>query len=148
MVFGRSGGVWGHGMDHTRRFPRIPARFCLTWHGENRLSCFFGILETHFITKYLRIGPRASRLVLGSFFKARVPSQELSNKLIFPKMTPKRNIARETWQPPKIVIFIKRLPYVCLFRPLFSSAAAAWSLEMPGCWVFYLVCVSVISEGC
>ena len=69
MVFGRSGGVRGHGMDHTRRFPRTLAGFGLTWHGGSRFSCFLEILETHFITKYRQIGPRASRLVLGFFRK-------------------------------------------------------------------------------
>ena len=73
MVFGKSKGVRGHGMDHTRRFPRTLAGFGLTWHGGSRFSCFLGILETHFITKYLRIGPRASRLVLGFLLKARAP---------------------------------------------------------------------------
>ena len=42
MVFGRSRGVRGHGMDHTNRFPRTLAGFGLTWHGGNRFSCFFG----------------------------------------------------------------------------------------------------------
>ena len=69
MVFGRSGGVRGHGMDHTRRLPRTLAGFGLTWHGGSRFSCFWEILETHFITKYLPIGPRASRLVLGFVWK-------------------------------------------------------------------------------
>ena len=40
----------------------------------------FWILETHFITKYLQICPRASRLVLGFFCEARVTSQELPTK--------------------------------------------------------------------
>ena len=99
MVFGRSGGVRGHGMDNTNRFPRTLAGFSLTWHGGNRFSCFLEILETHFITKYLQIGPR---IVL----KARVPSQELSNKCIFQNMTP-GNIFRETVNHPQIVIFDK-----------------------------------------
>ena len=55
-------------MDHTKRFHRTLAGFGLTWHGGNRFSCFLEILETHFITKYLQIGPRASRLVLGFFW--------------------------------------------------------------------------------
>ena len=67
MEFGRSGGVWGHGTDHTKRFPRTLAGFGLPGHGGSRFSCFGEILETHFITKYLQIGPRASRLVLGFF---------------------------------------------------------------------------------
>ena len=57
-------GLW-HGMDHTKRSPRTLAGFGLTWDGGNRFSCFWEILESHFITKYLQIGPRASRLVLG-----------------------------------------------------------------------------------
>ena len=67
MKFGRSGGVQGHGMVHTRRFPRTLTGFGLTWHRGSRFSCFWEILETHFITKYLQIVPRASRLVLGLF---------------------------------------------------------------------------------
>ena len=55
-------------MDHTKRYPRTLAGFGLTWHGGSRFSCFLEILETHFITKYLQIGPRASRLVLGFFW--------------------------------------------------------------------------------
>ena len=35
--------------------------------GEVDFHVFLEILETHFITKYLQIGPRASRLVLGFF---------------------------------------------------------------------------------
>ena len=31
MVFGRSGGVQGHGMDHANRFSRSLAGFGLTW---------------------------------------------------------------------------------------------------------------------
>ena len=51
-----SGGVRGHGMDHTNRFPRTLAGFGLTWHGGSRFSWFLEILESHFITKYLQIG--------------------------------------------------------------------------------------------
>ena len=63
LEFGRSCGVRGEGMDHTKRFPRTLAGFGLTGHGVSRISCFWEILETHFITKFLQIGPRASRLV-------------------------------------------------------------------------------------
>ena len=77
VELGMSRGVRGHGMDHTKRFPRTLAGFGLTGHGGSRFSCFLEILETHFITKYLQIGPRASRLVIGFFLKARAPSQEL-----------------------------------------------------------------------
>ena len=41
MVLGRSRGVRGHGMDHTKRFPRTLARFGLTWHRGSRFSCFW-----------------------------------------------------------------------------------------------------------
>ena len=79
--------------------------------GEVDFHVFLEILETHFITKYFQIGPRASRLVLGFLFKARVPFQELSNKVFLQKMTPRKKTNRETGQPPKIVIlFIKWLP--------------------------------------
>ena len=56
-------------MDHTKRFPRTLAGFGLTGHGGSRFSCFWEILETHFITKYIKIGPRASRLVFASPLK-------------------------------------------------------------------------------
>ena len=43
-------GVRGHGMYHTKRFPRTLAGFGVTWHGGIRFSCILEILETHFIT--------------------------------------------------------------------------------------------------
>ena len=45
MVFGRSGGVQGHGMDHTKRSPRTLAGFGLTWHGEVDLHVFWFFLS-------------------------------------------------------------------------------------------------------
>jgi hypothetical protein len=71
MVSGKSGGVQGHCMSHTKRFHRTLAGFGLTWHGGGRVSCFLEILETHFITKYLQIGhptraPRADHCVIMS----------------------------------------------------------------------------------
>ena len=57
-------GAWHEPYD---AIPRTLAGFGLTWHGGNRFSCFFEILETHFITKYLQIGHRASGLVLVFF---------------------------------------------------------------------------------
>ena len=101
MVFGRSGGVRGHGMDHANRFPRTLAGFGLTWHGGSRFSFFGEILETHFITKYLQIGPRASRLVLGFFGR---PGHQIK-PINVPKNDPKQNSFRELGQLPKIVIF-------------------------------------------
>ena len=77
MEFERSGGVRGDGMDNTKTLSRTLAGFGLTGHGGSRFSCFLEMLETLFVTKYLKIGVRASRLVLDLFFKARVPSQEL-----------------------------------------------------------------------
>ena len=69
LKLGRSGGVRGDGADHTKTLSRTLARFGLTGHGGSRFSCFLRILETHFITKYPQICPRASRLVLGLFLK-------------------------------------------------------------------------------
>ena len=43
IVFERSGGVQGHGMDHTMLFPRTLAGFGLLWHGGCRFSCFLDI---------------------------------------------------------------------------------------------------------
>ena len=68
---GRSGCVRGDGTDHTKTLSRTLAGFGLTGHGGSRFSCFWEILETHFITKYLQIGHRASRLVLGFFLNTR-----------------------------------------------------------------------------
>ena len=89
MVFGRSGGVRGEGMDHTMRFPRTLAGFGLTWHGGSRFSCFLKILETHFITKYLQIGSRASRLVLG-FFESQGTISGAIKPINVPKNDPKK----------------------------------------------------------
>ena len=117
MVFGRSGGFRGEGMDHTKRFPRTLAGFGLTWHGGSRFSCFLEILETHFITKYLQIGPRASRLVLGFLLKARVPSQELSNKCIVQKMTWRKTIfSGKLDNLPKSSVFVRMASF---FMPCF-----------------------------
>ena len=60
-------GGWGCTI---RTFPRTLAGFGLTGHWGSRFSCFLEILETHFITTYLQIGPRASRLVLDCFFQS------------------------------------------------------------------------------
>ena len=97
MEFGRSGGVRGEGVDHTKRFPRTLAGFGLTGRGGSRFSCFWGNIGNslhHQIppnwSSGLQIGPRI-------FFKARVPSQELSNKLIFQKMTPKTKYVPGNW---------------------------------------------------
>ena len=49
LIFRRSGGVRGHGMEKTTRFPRTLAGFGLTWHGGSRFSWFLEISETHFI---------------------------------------------------------------------------------------------------
>ena len=62
-VWGCPGG--GHGPYE--EMSRTLAGFGLTGHGGSRFSCFLDILETHFITKYLQICPRA-RLVLGFCF--------------------------------------------------------------------------------
>ena len=43
-----SGGVRGHGTDHTMRFPRTLAKFGLTWHGGSRFSWFFIVLSLLF----------------------------------------------------------------------------------------------------
>ena len=85
MVFGRSGGVQGHGMDHTMRVPRTLAGFWSysTW-GKSIFMIFGNIGNSlhHQIppnwSSGLQIGPRI-------FLKARVPSQELSNKYSFKK---------------------------------------------------------------
>ena len=77
-------GVRGDGMDHTKRFPRTLAGFGLTGHGGSRFSCFLEILATHFITKYLQIGPRASRLFLGFFWSQGTISGAIK-QIDFPK---------------------------------------------------------------
>ena len=100
MVFGRSGGVRGHGMDHTKRFPRTLAGFGLTWHGE---------LDFHVFRKYWKLtpSPNNSKLVLGppdwssDFLKARVPSQELSTKLFSRKITPRTIFSGKLENLPK-----------------------------------------------
>ena len=89
MELGRSGGVRGDGMDHTMRFPRTLAGFGLTGHGGSRFSRFLEILETHFITKYLQIRPRASRLVLGFVLKPGSHLRSYQIGLVIQNMTKK-----------------------------------------------------------
>jgi hypothetical protein len=113
MVFGRSGGVQGHGMDHTNRFPRTLAGFGLTWHGGNRFSCFLEILETHFITKYLQIGPRASRLVLGVFGR---PGHQIK-PISFPKNDPKNIFVGNLVNLPKSSVFDKMASFSFFVGP-------------------------------
>ena len=111
MVFGRSGGVRGVRMDHTKRFPRTLAGFGLTWHGGSRFSCFLEILETHFITKYLQIGTRASRLVLGFFWK---PGHQIK-PINFPKNDAKQTYFPGTWSTSQNRhLLTKWLPLFCL----------------------------------
>ena len=115
MEFGRSGGVRGEGMDHTKRFPRTLAGFGLTGHGGSRFSCFLEILETYFITKYLQIGPRASRFVLGFCSK---PGYHLRSYQInyFPKHDPKNKYVPGNWTTSQNRhFFIKWFPLLCLF---------------------------------
>ena len=102
--------VWGcpgawHGMDHTMRFPRTLAGFGLTWHGGNRFSYLLEILETHFITKYLQIGPRASRLVLGFFWR---PGHHLRSYKTdyFPKKRPHEKYGSGTWKTSNNLHFL------------------------------------------
>ena len=107
MVFVRSGGVQGHGMDHTKRFPQTWAGFGLTVHGGSRFPFFGEMLETSGI----QIGSRIC-------FKARVPSQELSNKLVFQKMTLETTYFPGNWTTSQDHRFlIKWLPLLCLFYP-------------------------------
>ena len=57
-------GVREERTEHTIFFPRSFIGSGLTWHPKVHFSTFDGKLETHFITKHLQIGPRASRFVL------------------------------------------------------------------------------------
>ena len=119
MEFGRSGGVRRHGMDHTKRFPRTLEGFGLTWHGGNRFSCFWGNIGNllhHQIppnwSSGLQVGPRI-------FLKAKVPSQELSNKCILQKMTPENKQNHGNWTTSQNrYLLIKWLPFLCLFQLL------------------------------
>ena len=112
MVFGRSGGVQGHGMDHTNRFPRTLVGSGLAWHGGSRFSCFLEILETHFITKYLQIVPLASRLVLGFFWK---PGHQIK-PINFPKKYSKEKYVSGTWTTSANRYFVnKMLPFLFPF---------------------------------
>ena len=113
-VWGCPGGWHGPYEEIVSNFGRVWSY--RTW-GKSSFIYFFEILETHFITKYLQIGPRASRLVLGFLLKARVPSQELSNKCIVQKMTWRKTIfSGKLDNLPKSSVFVRMASF---FMPCF-----------------------------
>ena len=114
MIFARSRGVRGHGMDHTMRFRQSLAGFGLTWHGGSRFSCSLEILETHFITKYLQIGPRASRLVLGFCFFSKGTISGAIKLINFPKNDPNQKNPGNWTTSQNRHCLLKWLPFLCL----------------------------------
>ena len=83
-----------------------------------------GEVEFHVFWKYWKLtsSPNTSKCVLGppdwssDFFKARVPSQELSNKLICQQMTPEKK--RKLDNLPKSSCFDKMASF---FMPFFEG---------------------------
>ena len=99
LIFGRSGSVRGGGHGPYEEIPSIFGRVWSyrTW--RKSIFMFFGNLGN---SLHHQILPNwSSGLHIGTwiFFNARVPSQELSNKLMFPKMTPNKNMFWGTGQP-------------------------------------------------
>ena len=129
MELGRSGGVRGEGMDHANRFPRTLAGF--VWSYRTWRKSIFMFLGNIGNSLHHQIPPNGSAgLQIGSriVLKARVPSQELSNKLIFQKMYPKKKRKRgELDNLPKSSFFDK---IASCFLPFFGPQLAG--LSRPG----------------
>ena len=115
MVFVRSGGVRGHGMDHTMRFPRTLARFGLTWHGGSRFSCF---------GKYWKLtsSPNTSKLVLGTpdwssdFFESQGTISGAIKPINVPTNDPQKENCPGNWtNSPNHHLLIKWLSFLGLF---------------------------------
>ena len=116
MVFGRSGGVRGEG--HVP-YEEIPSNFGRVWSyrtWRRSIFMFFGNIGN---SLHHQIPPNWSsglQIGLRIFFKARVPSHELSNKLIFQKNTQKNKYVQGNWttsQPRHLLI--NWLPFLCIF---------------------------------
>ena len=119
-------------MDHTKRLSRTLAGFGLTGHGENNFYVFW---------KYWKLtsSPNTSKLVLGppdwssDSFIARVPSQELSNKLTLQQMTPNKICFPENWRTSQNHhLLIKWLPFLCLLLSPLACQFVFFTSSVPG----------------
>ena len=111
--------VWGCPGGGGGPYEEIPSNFGRVWSYRTwgkLIFMFFGNIGKslhHQIppnwSPGLQIGPRIC-------FKARAPSQELSNKLIFQKMTPTKTIfSRKLDNLPKSPFLMKWFPFLCFF---------------------------------
>ena len=84
-------------MDHTKRSPWNFGQVWSYMAWGKSIFMFLDISETHFITKYLQVGPRDSRLILGFF-----ESQGTISGAIKPTIFPKNDTC--AWTPNKIKV--------------------------------------------
>ena len=98
MEFGRSRGVRGHCMDHTKRSPRTLAV-------SGRIFMFCGNIGNSLHHQIHWNWSWASRLVFRFLFKAKAPSQELWNHLFSKKWHPETHKNVGTLETSKNMIF-------------------------------------------
>jgi len=151
MELGRSGGVREVRGDHSKTLSRTLAGFGLTGHGASRFSCFLEIFETHFITKYLQIGHRASRWVLGSLLTPGASGGTAFGQNPFWKWP-----QNKYFQGNRETFFFRETSY-CLNAfsmfffspppiPILKLSGIVWSIRIPSCTKlapFWIICLLI-----
>ena len=112
------GRVWGCPGGAHGAYETFPSKFHRIWSYLKSKSPPFQHLTVNW---KLTSSPNTSKLVLGPpdwsshFFKARVPSQELSNKLISPKVTTNKKIPGNWTTSQNLHFLLKWLSCLCIF---------------------------------
>ena len=119
LKFGRSGGVRGDGMDHTKTLSRTLAGFGLTWRRKVHFSTFDGKLEGSFMTKYPQIGfwisPKAKGFWLNGLRRKAILKNDPQNEIFVGKLG---NLKNSTFFAKMASLF---MPFYVRFQFILES---------------------------